>query len=115
MSGNPWKAICPFQSLSSTRDEFVEVLSDLKTRASQFAASEDGKPVKGRNKLEQMHLDLVGKLENDQLPKVDAELAVSVLSLIFSQPSRQRCSCATRNNFPSSVPCVTCCCRLVSY
>lgn len=83
MSGNPWKAICPFQSLSSTRDEFVGVLDDLKSRASQISAGEDGKPVKGRNKLEQMHLDLVSKLENDQLPKVDAELVVSVFSSTF--------------------------------
>ncbi|KAF8323040.1 hypothetical protein DL93DRAFT_2190016 [Clavulina sp. PMI_390] len=74
-SGNPWKAICPFDTLSSTREEFVGVVQDLKSRAP--ASTEDsaaGAKAKPRPKLEQGHLDLLNKLETEQLPRVDEEI-----------------------------------------
>ena len=80
MSSNPWKSLCPFKAISNSLEEFQGVIEKLKRVATGF--SESGtpqKPSKPRNKPEQGHLDLIVKLELEQLPKVEAEVAVSQL------------------------------------
>jgi hypothetical protein len=61
-------------AVSSTRDEFEAVLAQLKAETPQSPV----RPKKSKA-FENKHADLVTKLEEEQLPKVDAELAVSLL------------------------------------
>ncbi|KAF8338290.1 uncharacterized protein EI90DRAFT_3286950 [Cantharellus anzutake] len=74
MSKNPWKSLCPFKAISSTREEYIATIETLKATSPKVPESENGAKVKLRNKFEQGHLDLIAFLEAN-LPKVDAELA----------------------------------------
>ncbi|KAG9051303.1 hypothetical protein FS837_009570 [Tulasnella sp. UAMH 9824] len=67
ISGNPWKASCPFHAISTTREEYVAVIQALKDTAPPVRQG------KRRAKLEAGHDELVKKLE-EQLPLIDAEL-----------------------------------------
>ncbi|RDB29070.1 hypothetical protein Hypma_015794 [Hypsizygus marmoreus] len=68
-STNPWKITATFQTVSSTKDEYLAVIEDLK-------ASAPGPLKKGekRTKLEQAHLALIFALEG-RIETIDAELA----------------------------------------
>lgn len=71
MSTNPWKITATFQTVSSTKEEYLVVIEDLK-------ASGPGQPKKGekRSKLEQAHVALIASLEG-RIDAIDAELVVS--------------------------------------
>lgn len=77
LSGNPWKSVCEFKAVSSSREEYIHLLADLKENGPQTNGDEPIKTTKSRPKFEQAHMELVKKLEDDHLPKVDAELTVS--------------------------------------
>ncbi|CAA7265919.1 unnamed protein product [Cyclocybe aegerita] len=68
VSTNPWKTTATFQSISTTREEYVAIVENLK-------AATPPEPKKGqkRSKLEQSHLLLIEALEN-RLEAIDAEL-----------------------------------------
>ncbi|KAJ3516091.1 hypothetical protein NLJ89_g1340 [Agrocybe chaxingu] len=68
VSTNPWKTTATFQSISTTREDYVAVVESLK-------AATPPEPKKGqkRTKLEQSHLLLIEALEN-RLETIDAEL-----------------------------------------
>ncbi|KZT30830.1 hypothetical protein NEOLEDRAFT_1174197 [Neolentinus lepideus HHB14362 ss-1] len=69
LSTNPWKITATFQSISSTREEYVGVIEKLK-------AEGPSEPKEGekRTKLELAHLALVKALET-RLEVIDAEIA----------------------------------------
>ncbi|OJA19543.1 hypothetical protein AZE42_01461 [Rhizopogon vesiculosus] len=64
VSTNPWKITATFQTVSSTREEYLTVIEKLKSSS----------PQGGKGKLEQVHTALVKALEN-RIEMVDAELA----------------------------------------
>lgn len=68
VSTNPWKITATFQTVSSTREEYLSLIDDLKASAS-------GELKKGekRSKLEQAHIALITTLEG-RLEAIDAEL-----------------------------------------
>ncbi|KDQ20327.1 hypothetical protein BOTBODRAFT_27751 [Botryobasidium botryosum FD-172 SS1] len=68
-STNPWKTHCPFTAVSNTVEEFHKVVDELKAAAPPTADTPR------RNKFDIAHLDLIKKLETEQFPKVEAELA----------------------------------------
>lgn len=74
VSTNPWKITATFQPVSSTREEYLSVIEDLK-------ASGPGELKKGqkRSKLEQAHIALTNTLEG-RMEVIDMELAVSLSS-----------------------------------
>ncbi len=72
-SSNPWKITAVFQSVSSSRDEYVALTEKLKQNGPS-----DTKGADRRSKLEHGHIALTKALE-DRLPVIDAELAVSLL------------------------------------
>ena len=76
VSSNPWKSLCPFRAVSSTREEYLTAVEVLKANAPKVPENEKRAKAKLRNKFEQGHLDLISFLEAN-LPKVDNELAVS--------------------------------------
>ncbi|PPQ67172.1 hypothetical protein CVT25_005773 [Psilocybe cyanescens] len=69
VSTNPWKITATFQTISSTRDEYISIIEGLKT---------DGppEPKKGRKrtKLELAHFALIAALEA-RIEAIDVELA----------------------------------------
>jgi len=67
VSTNPWKITATFQTVSSTRDEYLGVIEMLKS-----SSRGDRK-----GKLEQIHTALVKALES-RIEIIDAELAVSI-------------------------------------
>ncbi|KJA25892.1 hypothetical protein HYPSUDRAFT_64615 [Hypholoma sublateritium FD-334 SS-4] len=69
ISTNPWKMTATFQTVSSTREEYLSTIADLKESA-------PAPPKKGqkRTKLETGHINLIKALE-DRIEAVDAELA----------------------------------------
>lgn len=67
MSTNPWKITATFQTISSTREEYLAVIESLKA-----AAPQAGK----KSKIEQAHLALIEVLEG-RVDVISAELAVS--------------------------------------
>ncbi|KIO31871.1 hypothetical protein M407DRAFT_67364 [Tulasnella calospora MUT 4182] len=67
ISGNPWKASCPFHAISTTREEYAAIIQALKDTSPPVRQG------KRRSKLEAGHDELVRKLE-EQLPQIDAEL-----------------------------------------
>jgi hypothetical protein len=71
VSTNPWKVTATFQTISSTREEYIATIESLKK-----ASSSSGKPGEKRPKTEANHLELI-KLLEDRLENIDAELAVS--------------------------------------
>lgn len=94
VSTNPWKITATFQTVSSTREEYLSLIDDLKASAS-------GELKKGekRSKLEQAHIALITTLEG-RLEAIDAELTVS-----SSSSTDHRFSSATRAiNLCSAAP-----------
>ena len=73
MSTNPWKITATFQTISSTREEYLAVIESLKATAPQTDR---------KNKIEQAHLTLIEVLEN-RVDVITAELAVSYALLAF--------------------------------
>lgn len=71
VSTNPWKITATFQTVSSTREEYLAVIEDLK-------AATPPEPKKGdkRSKMHQSHLNLIDTLES-RIEAIDAELVVS--------------------------------------
>lgn len=73
MSTNPWKITAAFQSISSTRDEYMAFVEQIRS-----AAPVEAKEGERRSKPEQAHLALL-KVLQDRIEAIDAEIAVSVL------------------------------------
>jgi len=71
VSTNPWKITATFQTISSTREEYIATIESLKA----IPLSELKKGQK-RSKPEQAHLQLITALEA-RIEAIDAELAVS--------------------------------------
>ena len=71
VSTNPWKISATFQTISTTREEYLSVIENLKENAPH-------EPKKGQKRLrtETAHLGLIKALE-DRLEAIDAELVVS--------------------------------------
>jgi len=69
VSTNPWKITATFQTVSSTKEEYLSIIQDLK-------ASAPGELKKGgkRTRLEQAHIALIAALEG-RMEAIDAELA----------------------------------------
>jgi hypothetical protein len=65
LSTNPWKVTSTFQTVSSTREEYVTLIEKLKALA----------PTKPKLKVERAHQNLIIALEG-RLEAVDKELAV---------------------------------------
>jgi hypothetical protein len=70
-STNPWKITATFHSISSTREEYIATIEDLKA-----SAPLDPKKGQKRTKPEQSHLALIVALEK-RIEVIDAELNVS--------------------------------------
>ena len=71
MSTNPWKVTSTFQTVSSTREEYVALIENLKASA----------PTKPKSKVEFAHQNLTLALEG-RLEAIDKELTVSFLRYI---------------------------------
>ncbi|TBU63773.1 hypothetical protein BD310DRAFT_955344 [Dichomitus squalens] len=69
MSTNPWKITATFQTIASTRDEYMAILDKVKE-----SAPPEGKPGQKRSKLENAHLALLKALQ-DRVEVIDNELA----------------------------------------
>jgi hypothetical protein len=67
-STNPWKITASFQSVSTTRDEYIALIERL---SAALPTTKGGKRPKG----EQSHVALITALE-ERIEKIDAELAV---------------------------------------
>ncbi|KAK1232425.1 hypothetical protein PQX77_004455 [Marasmius sp. AFHP31] len=74
VSTNPWKITATLQTISSTREEYVAVIEQLKANAPQ-----PPKTKKKRPKPEIAHEQLIKSLE-ERLEDIDKELVVSVYS-----------------------------------
>jgi len=72
VSTNPWKITATFQTISSTREEYIEAIESLKAAAPPAQLKKGQK----RSKLEQAHLHLIAALEA-RIELIDAELVVS--------------------------------------
>jgi hypothetical protein len=68
VSTNPWKVTSTFQTVSSTREEYVALIGKLKASA----------PTKPKSKVEFAHQNLILALEG-RLEAIDKELTVSFL------------------------------------
>ncbi|KAA1467992.1 hypothetical protein DENSPDRAFT_833170 [Dentipellis sp. KUC8613] len=69
MSTNPWKITAAFQTVSSTREEYVALVEKMKA-----SAPSEAKEHEKRSKVEIAHIALVKALEG-RLEAIDAELA----------------------------------------
>ncbi|KAH9898219.1 hypothetical protein C8Q73DRAFT_684030 [Cubamyces lactineus] len=69
MSTNPWKITATFQTIASTRDEYIAVVEKVKENAPP-----ETRPGERRSKLETAHLALLKALE-DRIEIIDNELA----------------------------------------
>nr|BAH22602.1 hypothetical protein UP11 [Pholiota nameko] len=69
VSTNPWKMTATFQTVSSTREEYLGIISDLKAKAPR-----ELKKGQKRSKLEISHLSLIKDLEG-RIEAIDAESA----------------------------------------
>jgi hypothetical protein len=72
VSTNPWKITATFQTISSTREEYIATIENLKAMAPPAELKKGQK----RSKLEQAHLHLIAALEA-RIESIDAELVVS--------------------------------------
>ena len=70
-STNPWKITATFHTISSTREEYISTIENLKA-----SAPPDPKKGQKRTKPEQSHLALIVALEK-RIEIIDAELNVS--------------------------------------
>ncbi|KAF9015627.1 hypothetical protein BDQ17DRAFT_57632 [Cyathus striatus] len=73
VSTNPWKITATLRAISSTRDEYMSVIGQLKS-----SAPPELKKGQKRSKPEQAHITLIAALEG-RIEAIDAELAVSNL------------------------------------
>ena len=71
VSTNPWKITATFQTISSTREEYVATIDRLRASAPKLKESQRG------TKIELAHLALITDLEK-RLEAIDAELTVSI-------------------------------------
>lgn len=71
MSTNPWKITATFQTVSSTKEEYLATIENLKA-----TAPHEPKKGKKRTKLENAHIALIAALEA-RIEAIDVELAVS--------------------------------------
>ena len=78
-STNPWKITATFHTISSTREEYIATIENLKA-----SAPPDPKKGQKRTKPEQSHLALIVALEK-RIEVIDAELNVSNSSLFIVQ------------------------------
>ncbi|KAF8203824.1 hypothetical protein BJ912DRAFT_919838 [Pholiota molesta] len=69
VSTNPWKMTATFQTISSTREEYLSIIADLKATAPR-----ELKKGQKRTKLETSHIRLIKELE-DRIEAIDAESA----------------------------------------
>ncbi|KAJ6575302.1 hypothetical protein B0H19DRAFT_1128095 [Mycena capillaripes] len=69
VSTNPWKMAATFQTISSTREEYLGVIEELKT-----SAPPELKKGEKRSKMEQSHINLISTLEG-RIEAIDTELA----------------------------------------
>ncbi|KAI0082084.1 hypothetical protein K474DRAFT_1741576 [Panus rudis PR-1116 ss-1] len=67
LSTNPWKITATFHTVSSTREEYMAIIEELKKTAPSGSNQR-------LSKVEQSHLALIKALE-DRIPAIDAELA----------------------------------------
>lgn len=74
MSSNPWKVTATFQAISSTREDYLQAIGDLKDRAPPEPQDKNDR----RPKIEVAHLALLHALQG-RLETIDAELAVSLV------------------------------------
>ncbi|ESK98201.1 hypothetical protein Moror_318 [Moniliophthora roreri MCA 2997] len=75
VSTNPWKITATFQTISSTREEYVAAIEQLKSNAPEEPKTKDTKSKsKKRPKTEIAHLQLIKGLE-ERLEDIDKELA----------------------------------------
>jgi hypothetical protein len=74
VSTNPWKVTSTFQTVSSTREEYVALIGKLKASA----------PTKPKSKVEFAHWNLVLALEG-RLEAIDKELTVSLLHGVLNE------------------------------
>jgi hypothetical protein len=84
VSSNPWKMAASFQSISSTREEYIATVESLKA-----SGPTEPKANEKRSKIEQGHLTLVKALE-ERIEAIDFETSVSVrhqFSLLFRHHS----------------------------
>ena len=90
VSTNPWKVTSTFQTVSSTREEYVALIGKLNASA----------PAKPKSKVEFAHQNLMLALEG-RLEAIDKELTVSFLrdllddflTLLSLRRIYFRCSC----------------------
>ncbi|KAJ7619207.1 hypothetical protein DFH06DRAFT_78641 [Mycena polygramma] len=68
VSTNPWKMAATFQAISSTREEYLAVIEELKT-----SAPPELKKGEKRSKMEQSHLNLIVMLEG-RIEAIDTEI-----------------------------------------
>ncbi|KAJ7492443.1 hypothetical protein FB451DRAFT_1218323 [Mycena latifolia] len=68
VSTNPWKMTATFQTVASTREEYMAVIEELKA-----SAPPELKKGEKRSKLEQSHINLIATLES-RIDAIDAEL-----------------------------------------
>ena len=69
LSTNPWKVTSSFQTISSTREEYIALIEKLKASA----------PPKPKLKVEFAHQNLIATLEG-RLEAVDKEITVRILT-----------------------------------
>jgi hypothetical protein len=69
LSTNPWKVTSAFQTVSSTREEYIALIEKLKASASP----------KPKSKVEFAHQNLIAAIEG-RLEAVDKELTVRILT-----------------------------------
>jgi hypothetical protein len=83
VSTNPWKVTSTFQTVSSTREEYVALIGKLKASA----------PTKPKSKVEFAHQNLILALEG-RLEAIDKESTVSFLRKLddFYSPCHSRIS-----------------------
>jgi hypothetical protein len=74
VSTNPWKVTATFESISSTKEEYLSVIERLKNTLPPTPS----KGSKRKSKHEANHETLIKALE-DRLGAIDTELAVSKL------------------------------------
>ena len=68
MSTNPWKVTATFETISSSRVEYMAVIESLKAAAPQ---------TEKKSKIEQAHLVLIEALES-RIDAINSEVAVSI-------------------------------------
>ena len=76
-STNPWKITATFHTISSTREEYIATIDQLKA-----SAPPDPKKGQKRTKPEQSHLALIVALEK-RIEVIDAELNVSSYFAVY--------------------------------